>query len=657
VSESVRVLLVEDSETDAKLIIHELDRALGRLHTQRVDTAAGLQQALERERWDVILCDWSLPGLDALAAIELLKDKELDIPLIIVSGTVGEEAAVRAMRAGARDYVLKDKLARLPVAVEREIRETRARLERRRSQEALRISEARFARLSESGIVGIAIADLIGGILEANDAYLRICGFTREELLEGKMNWARMTPLEFKPLTDKAVELLRTTGAAAPWEMEHIRNDGTRIPVMVAVAMLDEARCLAIITDLSERRRAEEQLRRTEEQLRHVQKMEAIGILAGGVAHDFNNLLSVILGYCGMILEDLAPDHPLRADVEEIKSAGERGASLTRRLLAFSRQQVVEPRILDVNEVINNIDAMLRRLIREDVTLVTRLGAPLGSCRADPGQIEQILMNLAVNAVDAMPGGGRLTLETANVDLDEEYVVAHIGMKPGRYVLLAVSDTGVGMTKATQARVFEPFFTTKEKGKGTGLGLATVFGIVQQAGGSIQLYSELGHGTTFKIYLPRVDLVPERGTASVAPPRARGAETILLVEDEDQLRRVAAGILRRSGFQVLEGSNGPEALGIIDKNPEPIDLLMTDVVMPHMNGRELAERVRADRPDIKILFTSGYTDGILEGELPSGAAFLQKPFTPGALTTKIREILDAAADPSRWLSKKGLPDR
>ena len=641
-SEPVRVLLVEDSETDAKLMIHELDRALGPVQPRRVETAQGLRQALAEERWDVILCDWSLPELDALAAMQLLKEEDLDIPLVIVSGTIGEEAAVLAMRTGARDYVLKDKLARLPLAVEREIRESRARLERRKSDEALRISEARFARLSDSGIVGIAVADVTGRIFEANDAYLRMCGYTRQEFLEGKMNWAQMTPPEFKSFTDRASESLRTTGAAAPWEMEQVRKDGTRIPVMVAVALLDYPNTIAIITDLSERRRAEEQLRRTEEQLRHIQKMEAIGILAGGVAHDFNNLLSIILGYCGMILEDLPPEHPLRPELEEIKSAGERGAELTRRLLAFSRQQVVEPRILDINSVINNIDSMLRRLIREDVRLVTRLDAQLGSCKADPGQIEQILMNLAVNAVDAMPKGGTLTLETANVELDGEYVRAHISMKPGRYVLLAVSDTGVGMSKATQEHAFEPFFTTKEKGKGTGLGLATVFGIVQQSGGNIQLYSELGHGTTCKIYLPRVDLVPESGVVRAPAQLARGAETILLVEDGDQLRKVAAGILRRSGFRVLEGRNGPEALSIIEQNPGDIELLMTDVVMPHMNGRELAERIRAQRPNIGVLFTSGYTDGILEGQLPSGAAFLQKPFTPGALTTKIRQILDAA---------------
>jgi PAS domain S-box-containing protein len=637
----MRALLVEDSETDARLIAHELRQALEGVQTRRVDTAEGLGRALGEESWDVILCDWSLPGLDALQVIELLKQKELDIPLIIVSGTVGEEAAVLAMRAGARDYVLKDKLARLPPAVEREIGEARARAERRRSQEALRISEARFARLAESGIVGVAIADLTGGIEEANDTYLRICGYTREDLLAGRMSWAQMTPPEFKPLTDKAVELLRTEGAAAPWEMEQIRRDGTRIPIMVAVALLDYPHCLAIVTDLTERRRAEERLRRTEEQLRHVQKMEAIGILAGGVAHDFNNILSIILGYCAMILDDLSADHALRADLEEIKRAGERGASLTQRLLAFSRQQVVEAQVLNLNGVITNVDAMLRRLVREDVTLLTRLEPQLGSCKADPGHIEQVLMNLAVNSVDAMPEGGTLVLETANVDLDDQYVATHIGVKPGRYVRLAVSDTGVGMSKSIQARVFEPFFTTKEKGKGTGLGLATVFGIVQQAGGSIQLYSEQGRGTTFKIYLPRIDPSPEGSAVrGDAVQFARGVETILLVEDEDQLRKVAAGILRRSGFRVLEGASGSDALSIIEKNTYSIELLMTDVVMPRMNGKELAERIRAQRPDIKILFTSGYTDGILEGQLPTGAAFLQKPFSPGALTTKIRELLD-----------------
>ncbi|HTV51063.1 MAG TPA: response regulator [Steroidobacteraceae bacterium] len=639
-SEPVRALLVEDSETDAKLITRILKRALGQIHTQRIETAADLREALAKHTWDVVICDWSMPHLDALAALRILGESRLDIPLIIVSGTIGEEKAVLAMRSGARDYVLKDRLARLPPTVERELREARDRQRRRQSEEALRISEARFARLAESGIVGIAIADVLGNVLEANDAYLKICGCTPEDVAAGRVRWADATPPELMALADKALVSLREHGAAAPWETEVIRKDGTRVPVMVAVAMLEHPLTIAIVTDLTERRAAERALRRTEEQLLQAQKMEAVGILAGGVAHDFNNILSIILGYCGMLLDDLPAESALRGDILEIQAAGERGAALTRRLLAFSRQQVVEMTTVDLNAVVRGIDLMLRRLIRSDIRLALGLHENLGLCRCDAGQVEQVLMNLAINAVDAMPEGGTLTVETANAELDDEYVVSHGELKPGRYVALIVSDTGMGMSKEIQARIFEPFFTTKPKGKGTGLGLSTVFGIVQQAGGSLQVYSEPGRGSTFKIYLPRMEQSAAASPASPAFALARGAETVLLVEDEERLRRITAEILKRAGFNVLQAGEGDEALAICANHSGVIDLLLTDVVMPRMNGRQLAERVREMLPGIKVLFSSGYTGGVLEGELPVGAAFLQKPFTPTALTGKIRATLD-----------------
>ncbi len=640
-SETLRALLVEDSESDAKLIAHELRHTLGTVRYERVDTAAALRAALADHEWDVIVCDWSMPELDALGVIEVLNGTQLDIPLIIASGTIGEEAAVMAMRAGARDYVLKDKLARLPPAVEREVRERRHRAERRRSEEALRLSEARFARLYESGVVGIVIADVFGRIHEANDAYLLIVGYTRDDLLSGRISWADMTPPELKHLGDGAVESLREFGRAPPFETEQIRKDGVSVPVMVAVAMLDYPQCMAIVTDLSERKRAQTALRRTEEQLRQAQKMEAIGILAGGVAHDFNNILSVILGYCGMLLEDLPQTDSMRGDIAEIEAAGERGACMTRQLLAFSRHQIVDRKILNLNDVIRNVDGMLRRLIRADIDFRTIPGDQLRQCMADAGQLEQIIMNLTVNAIDAMSEGGTLTIETANVDLDGDYVIGHPGIRPGRYVLLAVSDTGIGMTKQMQERIFEPFFTTKEKGKGTGLGLSTVFGIVEQSGGAISVYSELGRGSTFKVYLPSLDTQPTAAAAAGKIEQAAGVETVLIVEDEDALRKVAVGILKRQGYRVLEGHNADEALRICAQHDGPIELLLTDVVMPQMNGKQLADRVVSLRPAIKVLYMSGYTDGILVNELSAGAAFLQKPFTPSVLTSKVRETLDS----------------
>jgi nitrogen-specific signal transduction histidine kinase/CheY-like chemotaxis protein len=395
-----------------------------------------------------------------------------------------------------------------------------------------------------------------------------------------------------------------------------------------------------------ELREANDALRRSEEQLRQAQKLEAVGRLTGGIAHDFNNLLSVILSSSDLASADLSPDSPAQADLAEIRHAARRAADLTRQLLAFSRQQVLEPRNLDLNEVLFNLQKLLARVLGEDIELRMRLSPRLGTVKADPGQIEQVVMNLVVNARDAMPRGGMLTVETSNVYLDEAYARVHLEVEPGRYVLLAVSDTGVGMDKETQARAFDPFFTTKEQGKGTGLGLATVFGIVKQSGGNIWLYSEPAGGATFKIYLPRVQEAAE--TLSAIPVRrdARGTETILLAEDEPQVRAIARTILEKAGYRVLEATTPADALAISDQT-DLIDLLLTDVIMPKISGRELAERITKRRPSLKTLFMSGYTDDavVLHGVLEAGVFFLQKPFTPDSLARKVRDVLDAEANP------------
>ncbi len=657
---TLRVLLVEDSATDAKLLMREL-RSDGReIELTRVEDADSLRAELAAGTWDVVISDWSMPKLNGLLALGIVKESKLDVPFIIVSGTIGEETAVEAMRAGAHDYVLKDRLVRLGPAVDRELRECAAR---RQAAAALRESETRLRSLSESGIIGIAIGDVGGTVLDANDTYLALVGFSRAELDRGDIHWGELTPPAERPLTARALAQLRASGAATPWETETLRKDGSRVPILVGVAMLDPRRFIAFIADLTERkeaeaarvhltqeaqtehegrRRAEAALRRSEEQLRHAQKMEAVGRLAGGVAHDFNNILSVILSYGELVLGELQPEDPIRADIQEVCKAAGRAAELTRQLLLFSRHEVVEPKVLDLNRILGNMDKMLQRVVGEDVELRAILGPDVGRIRADPSHIEQVIVNLVVNARDAMPNGGKLTIETANEDLDESFASNHLPAKPGPYVVLSVTDTGCGMDQATQNRIFEPFFTTKEQGKGTGLGLSTVFGIVQQSGGGLWVFSEVDRGTAFRIYLPRVEEAVTLQRVPLASTTLRGSETILLVEDEAQVRAIVRSALRRQGYEVLDASAGEEALAIAAAHPGTIHLLLTDVVMPLMSGPELAKRVAARVPGIRVLCMSGYSDdSVLRHELrQAGVAFLQKPITPSLLAAKVREVLD-----------------
>jgi PAS domain S-box-containing protein len=391
-----------------------------------------------------------------------------------------------------------------------------------------------------------------------------------------------------------------------------------------------------------ERKRVEQALDQSEEQLRQSQKLEAIGQLAGGVAHDFNNLLTVIGGYSSILLNKFDQDSPFRASVEEIKKASDRAGGLTRQLLAFSRKQILQPEILDLNVVVSDLDKMLRRLIGEDIDLLALTDPKLGKVKADPGQIEQVLLNLIVNARDAMPNGGKLTIETANATLSDDYALSHAAAS-GAYVMLAVSDTGCGMDAELQKHVFEPFFTTKPAGKGTGLGLATVYGIVKQSEGHIWLYSEAGKGTCFKIYLPCVD---EALAARAAEPSVpKGTETLLLVEDEDQVRNIVQAILEQQGYAVLTAANGEEALKLAQLHGPSIHMLMTDVVMPQMSGRQLAEELTSIRPQLKVLYMSGYTDDAIvrHGLLDASLNFIQKPFDAASVARKVREVLDSEA--------------
>jgi PAS domain S-box-containing protein len=504
--------------------------------------------------------------------------------------------------------------------------------------------EQRYRALLENAHDGIAITTPEGIILEVNRRMEVLLGFPREQAV-GR----HITDFAAKDGQKGSVAAHDTlvakgtgaedTGSIVPTAIK--RPDGSVVQVEFSTTVVEiaGARCvLSIGRDVS--RRLE-----LEEHLRQAQKMEAVGRLAGGVAHDFNNMLSVIISYAEMLLAELKPDAPMREGMEEIRKAGTRAAALTRQLLMFSRQQVVEPKVLDLNYLLSGIDKMLRRILGTDVDLVLLSVPILGRVCIDPGSMEQVIVNLTVNARDAMPTGGKLTVETSNVILDDAYARAHAGVQPGPYVVLAVTDTGVGMDKATQANIFEPFYTTKGPGLGTGLGLSTVFGVVHQSGGSVWVYSEPGKGTTFKVYLPRVDAPIDDLRLSEAPTEQRGTETILLVEDDDQVRAVARGILRKNGYEVIEARNAGEALMQSERHPGVADLLLTEVVMPQVSGPELAKRLASLQPDMRVLFMSGYTDDsiVRHGVLASNIAYLQKPLTPRLLTAKVREVLDAAS--------------
>ncbi len=521
----------------------------------------------------------------------------------------------------------------------------------KQAEMTLRQSEQEFQTLLASITDYVWSADIVDGQVVYryySPVVERITGYPPDHFMSGVDAWLNIIHPEDRPQTERmlAQEL---QGEVVTHEYRIIRPDGqVRWLSNTTSPTLDQAgkvvRLDGVVSDITKRKQAEEMRSTLEEQLYQAQKMEAIGNLAGGIAHDFNNMLTAIMGYTGLAMEALPPDHPVRSDIQGIQKTAQRAADLTRQLLAFARRQIIEPTILNLNELILNVDKMLRRLISEDIELVILLAPNLGRVKVDPSQIEQILINLVINARDAMPHGGKLTIETANVTVDQDDAQRHTGMPPGQYVRLTVSDNGMGMTEEVKAHLFEPFFTTKEVNKGTGLGLATCFGIIKQNEGHIQVHSNPDQGTTFKIYLP---CVPETGEPLFQPGEVddlpRGTETILLVEDEVAVRDLASRVLHQQGYTVFEAANGDEALRLSEEQAgSEIDLLLTDMVMPRLGGAALADRLKPIYPELKILFISGYIDNatIHDSVQKSGAAFLQKPFTPDVLARKVREVLD-----------------
>jgi PAS domain S-box-containing protein len=517
------------------------------------------------------------------------------------------------------------------------------------AERAARESEARFVALVQHASDVITIMAPSGKLLYMTPSGERVFGYRPSDIVGTRLR-ELIDPADRERALASFAAVFEEPGKTLSFEFRLRHRDESWLDVeAVATNLLHEPNVAGIVVNsrnITERKKAEEALRDSEEKLRQSQKMEAVGQLAGGVAHDFNNLLAVIIGYADMLLRRVSPDKDERMfrQISEIQKAANRATSLTRQLLAFSRKQVLQPKILDLNVVVRDMDKMLRRLIGEHIDMDIKLAANCGTVKADPGQVEQVLMNLAVNARDAMPDGGCLTIETTNIDVDAALLDNQRGIEPGPYVMIEVSDTGQGMSPEIQSRIFEPFFTTKEKGKGTGLGLSTVYGIVQQSGGSLSVYSEPGHGTAFKIYLPRVaangQLVEINNEKAAVP---HGSETVLLVEDEESVRHMAQEILQMNGYSVLDASNGNEAVKVSEKHSGIIDLMVTDVVMPQLGGRELAEKLALTRPEMRVLYMSGYTDDAIvrHGVLDGRASFLEKPFTPDAFTRKIREVLTA----------------
>ncbi len=761
----LRVLLIEDSENDAQLVLRQLQRANYAPEPRRVQTAEELRAALRTARWDLILSDHSMPEFSAPDALGIVRQHGDDIPFIVVSGSIGEEQAVAVMKAGAHDYVMKDNLTRLASVVERELREAEGRCNRRKAEMALRESEAMFRALSSSSPLGIFMADASGSITYVNPRYRNILrlglmetigdgwlqrlfpedraqahadwkNFVQEDgdynvehrlhFPDGQTRWVRsrasairdenaviigyvgtvednteykiaeLALHESEEYNRRLVEEARdvifslapdgkiaalnpafetlTGWQQSEWIGRHflplISPDDVpfaldrfqtvlkgEIPPPFELRVLTKSNQFLIVEFTATPRvrdrvvqgisgiaRDVTQRKMLEAQLRVSQKFEAIGQLAGGVAHDFNNVLSVIIGYSDFLLTRLAVTDPNRESAEQILKAAERAARLTNQLLAFSRKQTLQPEILNLNAHITSLEPLLRRLIGEDIELTFLPAAILSSVKADPSQIEQVFINLIVNARDAMPNGGTIVIQTSNVTLTDQSAARHSDLKPGDYVKVSVTDTGCGMSPEVQMRIYEPFFTTKPEGKGTGLGLPTCYGIVKQNGGGITLESAIGCGTTFNIFLPAIaaQVAAPAAKTDAPAPTPRGAETILIVEDEEALRELAQLVLSELGYNVLVATNGVEALRLTQQHKDSLSLVVSDVVMPQMSGRELAEKLRVLLPNLQLLFVSGYTDDavIRRGVSRANFPFLQKPFTPTSLARKVREVLD-----------------
>jgi two-component system cell cycle sensor histidine kinase/response regulator CckA len=644
--DAVRIVIVEDRDIDAVLVEREIKKTLPASICRRVMDEASYLALLEEFRPDVVVTDYYLPQFTGLRALHIANDQASFLPVIIITTAQNEDIAVECMKAGATDYVIKEHIKRLGQAVMHALEKKRLHSERLQIELALRTSESRFRGLYEHANIGIIRSTRDGQIQMANPAAVRMFGYDDSDAFarsfEGSSRW------DANEQYPKALEQLVDEISVVTLECELPCQDGRTIfvqeiiwPVLNSDFQIEYYDSTLI--DITEQKWAEEAQAQLESQLRQAQKMESIGLLAGSIAHDFNNLLTVITGYCNLIQEQLDPDSDTFDDMLQIQEASDKAATLTRQLLAFSRKQVLAPTVINLNELVRTMYQMFERLIAEDIEFRTVLQHDLPAIMADQNQIEQVIMNLVVNARDAMPSGGQLVIRTESVYLDPSYAQTHIDGLEGHCVLLSISDTGVGIAKENQTRIFEPFFTTKEMGKGTGLGLSMVYGIVKQSGGHITLSSEEGIGTTFRIYFPAREMPQQvQIHQPQIPLSARGGETILLVEDDEMIRQLVELVLQEEGYQVVSCSRGDEALERAKELGGEIQLLLTDVVVPKIRGHVLAAQIIAIQPDLRILYMSGYSDDVvMQYPTPdTHFAFLPKPFSPQDLLLKVREVLD-----------------
>jgi hypothetical protein len=648
------ILHLEDDPDFSELVRSLIDKEGITAELVVVSTRAQYEEALKQQKFDIILADYLLPGYTGIEALLFFRQTCRETPFLLISGTIGEEAAIESLRSGATDYVLKQWPERLIPALRRAVQEATERRHRREAETELHRREKYFRALTENTLDILTILDREGVYLYNSPSLKRVLGYEPRELA-GHNAFPLIHPDDLKKTQQAFSEAIRHPDQTVRLEFRFLHQDGSwRHLEAVGQSHLGDAEIGGVVLnsrDVSDRKMAEDGMRDLEDQLRHSQKMEAIGRLAGGVAHDFNNILTVIHGHASLLLQNARLVGPFARSAQQITEAADRAAGLTRKLLTFSKRQLMQPRPLNLSELVNHMTDMLGRILGEDVALQVNDSPRPAFIEADSSMIEQVLLNLAVNARDAMPQGGALTISISIVEITGPEPPRRSDVPAGEFVCLTVSDRGCGIAPQNMSRIFEPFFTTKEVGKGTGLGLATVYGIVKQHQGWIEVESQINQGATFKVFLPyrhTTESTADAPESEDATPRG-GSETIMVVEDETPVRELVCDLLAAYGYNVLPAASGPKALELWQNHRAKVDLVLTDLVMPdHINGRQLAEKFWADRPALKVIFTSGYSAEVVGKDfvLQPGIHYLQKPYPPNALALKIRECLDSTTTES-----------